>query len=390
MDTLSDLRDGKLQGATELRLKADLDTFPPEIFNLADSLEILDLSGNRLRELPEGFERLAKLRIAFFSGNDFETFPEALGRCPSLEMVGFKSNRISVVAETALPERLRWLILTDNLLPSLPASLGKRARLQKLMLAGNRLEHLPDLSRCENLELARLSANRLSKLPDALFELPRLTWLAYSGNPFCRIRNPDARTIPWHRLRLEERIGEGASGVVFRAILQSPMEEREVAVKVFKGGVTSDGRTSDEEAATLAAGVHPHLVPVLGRFSGHPQGLDGLVLELVPEQFRALAGPPNFESCTRDEYRRDAKPDPETAHRIVEGMRSLLGHLHGRGICHGDLYAHNILVDEDGHALLGDFGAAGFLDDLPHGHAMSMIECEQRALRVLSEELANA
>ena len=33
-------------------------------------------------------------------------------------------------------------------------------------------------------------------------------------------------------------------------------------------------------------------------------------------------------------------------------------HLHERGIAHGDLYAHNILIDKSGHALLGDFGAA--------------------------------
>ncbi len=38
-----------------------------------------------------------------------------------------------------------------------------------------------------------------------------------------------------------------------------------------------------------------------------------------------------------------------------------MAHLHGRGISHGDFYAHNILWREDGACLLGDFGAASFL-----------------------------
>ena len=68
-------------------------------------------------------------------------------------------------------------------------------------------------------------------------------------------------------------------------------------------------------------------------------------------------------------------------------MTSLLSHLHGRGICHGDFYAHNLLVDDHGHAILGDFGAAGFLEDLPVRQAMRMIDCENRALAILREEL---
>jgi len=385
--TLADLRSAPVDGIRHLVLSEGLDRFPEEIFDHSETLEILDLSGNRLHSLPDSFARLSKLRIAFFSANDFETFPEILGRCPSLEMVGFKSNRIALVPEDALPERLRWLILTDNLLHALPASLGNRPRLQKLMLAGNCLESLPDLSRCGNLELARLSANRLPFLPDSLLELPRLSWLAFSGNPFCRPHHPDSRSISWSDLALEEKIGEGASGVVFRAIWHAPAGSQEVALKVFKGGVTSDGRTSDEEAATLAVGTHPHLVPILGRLEGHPDGLEGLVLELIPAEFRTLARPPSFESCTRDVYPAESRPSRQAAQNIAKGMSSLLEHIHEHGVCHGDLYAHNILVNDGGHALLGDFGAAGFLDDLPRAQAQAVIEIERRALRTLESEL---
>jgi len=112
-----------------------------------------------------------------------------------------------------------------------------------------------------------------------------------------------------------------------------------------------------------------------------------LVFELIPSGYRSLAKPPSFESCTRDVYPEGARPSSEAAKAILAGMHSLLSHLHGRGICHGDFYAHNILVDDRGHALLGDFGAAGFLDDLPARQAMRMIDCENRALAILREEL---
>lgn len=387
MHTLSDIRSGRCDGIRHLVLKEDLAVFPDEILRLADTLEILDLSGNRLRSLPDSFARLSKLRIAFFSFNEFETFPDVLGRCPSLEMAGFKSNRISFVPENALPERLRWLILTGNTLKTLPDSLGARPRLQKLMLAGNRLESLPDLSRCENLELVRIADNALPELPDFLFDLPRLAWLAFSGNPFCMSRTHSALEISWDDLSVQGKIGEGASGQVYRA--KRLPHSSDVAVKVYKSCSTSDGRTCDEMAAVFAAGTHRNLVPVLGRLQGHPDGADGIVLELIPPGFCSLASPPSFESCTRDVYDLSVRFARPAADRLVSELAALMDFLHGRGLCHGDFYGHNVLADAHGGVLLCDFGAAGFLDDLPRAQAEKMVTIERRALDILCSEISS-
>jgi Leucine-rich repeat (LRR) protein len=153
MHTLSALRAGDLAGITRLDLSCELTEFPSEIFKLADTLEILNLSGNALSSLPDDLYRLHKLRVIFCSDNLFTELPSVLGQCAELEMVGFKANKIKRVHAMALPKKLRWLILTDNQIGELPNELGSCTQLQKLMLSGNQLRHLPDLSHCVQLEL---------------------------------------------------------------------------------------------------------------------------------------------------------------------------------------------------------------------------------------------
>ena len=156
MNTLQQLRNGELAGARRLQLSCGLTEFPREIFTLADSLEILDLSGTALTTLPDDLPRLHKLRVIFCSNNPFTELPAVLGQCPQLDMVGFKSCRIESVPAEALPEKLRWLILTDNAVAELPPEIGRCTRLQKLMLAGNRLTALPgELAECRNLDAGR-------------------------------------------------------------------------------------------------------------------------------------------------------------------------------------------------------------------------------------------
>jgi Protein tyrosine and serine/threonine kinase/Leucine rich repeat len=389
METIDLLRAGQLQGIKRLDLAAGLSDFPSEIFDLADSLEILDLSDNNLRSLPEDLGRLHQLKIIFIRNNNFEEVPAVLADCPNLSMVSFKSNKISVLAENSLPPGLRWLILTDNQLEKLPKSIGRLHNLQKLMLAGNQLRSLPDeLAACQNLELIRLAANRLESLPSWLFTLPRLSWLAYAGNPCCTTNlSPTVPTIPWADLTVGDILGEGASGVISQGLWQSPAQPPTVvAIKIFKGAMTSDGSPADEMNACLAAGEHPHLVGAVGKISDRPDERLGLVLSSIPPAYRNLGNPPSFDSCTRDTYAAGTSFSVATILQIAIGISSAAAHLHAQGIMHGDLYAHNILVNESGHSLLGDFGAASSYDpNDPIGAALERLEV--RAFGCLLEDL---
>jgi protein kinase-like protein len=152
--------------------------------------------------------------------------------------------------------------------------------------------------------------------------------------------------------------------------------------------VTSDGLPGSEMAACIAADVHAHVIGVEGRIVGHPQGAQGLVMGLVPPRYRSLAGPPSLASCTRDVYAPDLRLAPARARAIARGTGDALAHLHAKGLMHGDFYAHNVLVDDDAHALLGDFGAASFLPEDDAGRRAALVRIDRRALAILADELA--
>ena len=364
MQSLDQLLRGELKDTVSLKLSEGLSVFPKEIFDLADSLEVLDLSRNKLTSLPADFGRLKKLKILFCSENQFSVLPEVLADCPELDIVGFKSNHIANLPAKAINPNLRWLILTDNCIGELPVTIGQCKRMQKLMLAGNRLSNLPEeLKNCSNLSLLRVSANQLRALPEWLLTMPKLSWMAFSGNPFCSVPGlPSLPSIHWNDLYLEEVLGEGASGVISRASYKLEAEIKEVAVKVFKGAVTSDGFPSDEMNAYMAAGTHPGLAMLTGKIEGHPKGKRGLVMELIPKSFFNLGLPPSLESCTRDVFKENLRLSMQQVIKIAGTIASLASQLHRNGILHGDLYAHNTLVDAAGNTLFGDFGAASFYE----------------------------
>lgn len=378
---------GRLAGARTLDLsRCGLDDVPRAVFGLADSLESLDLSGNRLKTLPADMGRLTKLRRLFCSGNPFDVLPVAIGDCPALTQIGFRGCALREVPAEALPPALRWLTLTDNRLEHLPAALGERPALRKLMLAGNRLRSLPEtMAGAANLELLRISANDFAALPSWLAALPALSWLAFAGNPFeTRPAAVPIAAIRWDDLRLGPLLGQGASGHVHAAEWSREDGARQVALKIFKGTMTSDGLPECERAACLAAGPHPHLVAGLGSFVDHPDGSAGLVMPMIPSGWGILASPPDADSCSRDVYAAGFRITPDVAIRIARGIGGAAAHLHANGLLHGDLYAHNIFWDgAAGAARLSDFGAASFMA----GQEPRLARLEVRAWGILFGEL---
>ncbi|NRA85233.1 MAG: protein kinase [Gammaproteobacteria bacterium] len=392
MHTLSQLKSGKLVGIKRLALSENLTTFPLEILTLADSLEILDLSNNQLTSLPAELAQLTKLKIVFASNNLFVTLPEVLGQCANLEMVGFKSNQINQVPVNALPPKLRCLILTDNRIEVLPDTLGERPRLQKLSLAGNLLTHLPlTLAQSSNLELVRISANRLIECPNQLLRLPKLAWFAFAGNPFSQsdISIVPVPAIPSSSFTLQQVLGQGASGVISKATWNSHQADfpDDIAVKVFKGEVTSDGYPEDELQVCLKVGNHPNLVQSLAQVN--EAGYLALIMNLIPPHYKNLGLPPCLKSCTRDTFPPNFTLSKEKIAKIVAQMEDVFLHLHENQVCHGDLYAHNTLFDDQANIIFGDFGAATMYHALTEEQQAQIKQIERRALDHFIDDLSS-
>ncbi len=68
-------------------------------------------------------------------------------------------------------------------------------------------------------------------------------------------------------------------------------------------------------------------------------------------------------------------------------MVSTVAHLHQHNISHGDIYAHNTMVDPHARVLFGDFGAATDLTMLSDYQRQQMQLIEVRALGCLIEDL---
>ncbi|THV42782.1 serine/threonine-protein kinase [Glycomyces buryatensis] len=156
------------------------------------------------------------------------------------------------------------------------------------------------------------------------------------------------------RYRLDECIGEGGMGEVWRAF--DTVLKREVAVKLFRaGGFESEDRARarfQREAQAIAALRHPGIA-VLYDY-GEDYGPEGyrpyLVMELIEGRplSRVIA---------------DGPLPTDRAMRICAEVADALAFAHRAGIVHRDVKPANIIVDPEDHPRLLDFGIAHVKDD---------------------------
>ncbi len=144
-------------------------------------------------------------------------------------------------------------------------------------------------------------------------------------------------------------LGKGGMAAVYRA--RQLTIKREVAIKVIKPDVAeSDGlaRRLEREAEMMASLNHRHIAKLFDY--GQQDDVIYLVMEL-------LTG-----GSLADLIKHGPVPLARTS-RILGEIASALDFAHHRGIIHRDLKPQNVLFDEDGSAILTDFGLAKLLHD---------------------------
>ena len=144
--------------------------------------------------------------------------------------------------------------------------------------------------------------------------------------------------------RIEEKIGEGGMGVVFRAF--DTRLERKVAVKVLRSFATEDESARKrflQEARMAAALNDPHIVSVYD--VGSSGDTDFIAMEYV-------------SGTTLDRLLASSRLSLKEALRYAEQIAQALAGAHSLGIVHRDLKPGNVIVGGDGNAKVLDFGLA--------------------------------
>jgi eukaryotic-like serine/threonine-protein kinase len=147
------------------------------------------------------------------------------------------------------------------------------------------------------------------------------------------------------RYRIDGMLGEGGMARVFDAF--DERLERRVAVKILRSetlALPGMRQRFQQEALIAARLIHPHIVAVLD--FGEQEASSYLVMERLPG------------STLRDEI---VARGPLPTNRVLVVMAETLGALaaaHRFGVLHRDIKPSNILLQEDGHTKISDFGIA--------------------------------
>jgi len=148
------------------------------------AINVLDLSGLDIKELPESIGDLKSLRRLKLHNNQLEILPEAIGNLGNLKELDLECNQLKSLPESIGRLRnLEGLNLSRNQLEILPEAIGNLGNLERLDLEVNRLESLPEsIVNLGSLRHLSLAHNQLKILPELIGNLESLKYLNLAHN----------------------------------------------------------------------------------------------------------------------------------------------------------------------------------------------------------------
>src|SRR5271157_2858906 len=171
----------------------------------------------------------------------------------------------------------------------------------------------------------------------------------------------DRRSERFGRYEILAELGRGAMGVVYKA--RDPKINRVVAVKTISlaGQSPQEEREYRErffrEAEAAGRLSHPGIVTIFDLGEEPETRAPYIVMEFV-------GGQPLDKLLSRDDHTLSV----EMALQLTSELAEALDCAHAQGVIHRDLKPANILMTEDGHAKIADFGVAK-LNLANHTHA---------------------
>jgi small GTP-binding protein len=156
-----------------------------QLIRIASEKNFLDLSYNRLIQLPPEITKLKNLTKLNLSQNLLTQLPPEIGEFENLIELDLSYNRlIQLPPEIGKLKNLEIINLTRNQLSQLPPEIGELKNLKSFYLTSNQLPQLPfEIRNLKNLRALYLSSNQLTQLLPEIVELKNLRALNLSENP---------------------------------------------------------------------------------------------------------------------------------------------------------------------------------------------------------------
>ncbi|KAF3438327.1 hypothetical protein FNV43_RR21089 [Rhamnella rubrinervis] len=157
-------------------------------------LEELQLSMNKFQgRIPEEIFGYPNLKLIDLSQNDLSGSPKSLSKITTLSRFAANQNEFNGVVPSGITKFLKNLDLSYNMLNgSIPSDLLAPPNLQSVDLSFNRLEGSLPVNMSSSLIRLRLGNNKLSgMIPTSFARLQRLTYLELENNSFTEVIPPE-------------------------------------------------------------------------------------------------------------------------------------------------------------------------------------------------------
>ncbi|XP_058072568.1 probable LRR receptor-like serine/threonine-protein kinase At3g47570 [Magnolia sinica] len=337
---------------------------PSEINNCL-SLEILNLSNNLFQgAIPPGLSNLKGIKLLDFSHNNLSGhIPVALEKFPILEYLDLSSNNLNgpVPTEGVFKNSTKFSVLRNKELCGgvpqlrLPACPEKAPKKHGMSISLRVIISM--VSVVLGLILSSFLFATLFRVRRKANERP-LPAFSLEGQ-FLNVSYADLFKATGG-FSLDNLIGVGSYGSVYKGLLDQ--DQTCVAVKVFNLQQRGASRSFMVECEALRNIRHRNLVKIITACSSidfEGNEFKALVFEYMPNGSLEKWLHPSVHG-KQELWSLNLIQRLDIAIDVASALEYLHHHCHMQ-VIHRDLKPSNVLLDDDMHAHVGDFGIAGFL-----------------------------